>query len=158
MTKNDSQLGLLHRLSSYHRRAVLESSECGCFFCISRFDPKDIPDWADGGMTAHCPNCGIDSVLPGSVVPVDIAVLERMNERWFCEPVDRETAKQIDESVLGKNSGDATATSENSAGEGCAQGPSSPESEQDKHSKSVQKRLNVQQGKPLDHVPEKDHG
>lgn len=86
--RDDTRLGLIHRLSAHHRAAVLESERCGCFFCLRTFAPSAIANWADGGRTANCPYCDIDAVLPGSVVPIDDALLSAMCERWFCTPVE----------------------------------------------------------------------
>ncbi len=99
MRKDTSYLKLLHGLSIAHRDAVLGSEICGCFFCIREFPSADITDWTDNGRTALCPNCDIDSVLPGSIVHIDTKMLAQMNERWFCEPVDSETAAAIDAAV-----------------------------------------------------------
>ena len=84
----------LHKLSSFHRKAVLRASRIGCFFCLRFHKPGEIKEWIDHrqkmdayvyvttegkmrfrpnapkgahpkeGQTALCPHCGIDSVLP----------------------------------------------------------------------------------------------
>jgi hypothetical protein len=74
---------------------LLERSDrAGCFYCQALFDPKEIMDWIDGrqvetgdtadGVTALCPRCGIDSVLP-SAAPITLTkdLLSEMNAHWF---------------------------------------------------------------------------
>jgi hypothetical protein len=55
-----------HRHSSSHRDEIAASDLCGCFHCRKTFLPSEIRDWIterDGGATARCPRCGIDSVI-----------------------------------------------------------------------------------------------
>lgn len=82
---------LVWRHSSYHRRELLQSEVCGCFFCLERFLPTTIEKWTDPddsnerlGQTAICSNCGIDSVI-GSASGFEITddLLERMNKAYF---------------------------------------------------------------------------
>ena len=64
----------LHRLSSDNRALLGRSSRAGCFYCCAVFSPAEVTDWIDGpqlqtgstedGVTALCPRCGIDSVIP----------------------------------------------------------------------------------------------
>lgn len=60
------QLQLLHKHSIYHRQQILASQVCGCFYCETMLVPSDIKEWTDNTLTAMCPKCGIDSVLPDS--------------------------------------------------------------------------------------------
>ena len=70
-------------MSRRNRAAVTAAKECGCYFCLRSFPATDVVEWADlDEMTALCPNCGIDSVLPGVT---DADALAAANERWFCE-------------------------------------------------------------------------
>lgn len=74
-----------HKLSSKHGQAVKASKQCGCFFCLSTFDPKHIYEWIDSGDTALCPVCGIDSVLPENDLceATNLEFLTEMKEYWF---------------------------------------------------------------------------
>ena len=78
-----------HKFSSKHKNLVLDSGICGCFCCITMFPPAKVEKWIDedergDGMTAMCPNCGIDAVLPSNCgYPVTLAFLERMAHVWF---------------------------------------------------------------------------
>ncbi len=73
---------IAHRASSYHRKAVEASAQCGCFCCECLFAPSEIKEWIDGGQTALCPRCGIDAVL-GSPWSVSPDFLAAMRKHWF---------------------------------------------------------------------------
>lgn len=81
----------LHQHSSRHRAAVERSELCGCFYCRSVFPPNEITEWIGGandnlddGVTALCPRCGIDSVLPsGAGIVITPELLADMNRYWF---------------------------------------------------------------------------
>jgi hypothetical protein len=75
--------------SMMHRAAILRSDVCGCYYCLNRFAPAEIAEWADAdqhgvGQTALCPRCGIDSVVgsAGGPPPSD-EVLRAMHARAF---------------------------------------------------------------------------
>jgi hypothetical protein len=73
-----------HKLSSLHRGAIQASKVCGCFYCLSTFNPEFIKEWTDSNRTALCPKCGIDSVLPESDMYIlDFEFLHQMYEVWF---------------------------------------------------------------------------
>jgi len=72
-----------HEHSSYHLEAVMESETCGCFCCCRIYSPTEIYEWCDGGQTALCPKCGIDSVLPDKLVSFDKEFLKKMEQHWF---------------------------------------------------------------------------
>jgi hypothetical protein len=84
----------IHRYRLRNRELLGKSDHAGCFYCQSVFDPKLISDWTDrrqletgdteGGETALCPKCGIDSVLPSSA-PIILSkdLLAEMNAYWF---------------------------------------------------------------------------
>jgi hypothetical protein len=73
-----------HTHCSKHRVELLKSESCGCFYCGKMFRASEITDWVDGGQTALCPKCGIDSVI-GSAAGLAITkeFLDEMHERWF---------------------------------------------------------------------------
>lgn len=73
-----------HEHSSNHRSKLSESSFAGCFYCESIFSPSEVKEWIDGGETALCPKCGIDSVIGDrSGFPITAKFLSAMNRRWF---------------------------------------------------------------------------
>jgi hypothetical protein len=77
-----------HEHSSYHREEVVRSETCGCFYCLSVFQPSEIEEWIDEkdgiGQTAICPKCSIDSVIGSSSgFPITQEFLEKMHQYWF---------------------------------------------------------------------------
>ncbi len=85
MAKPNTDLKEAHSHCSRHKAQVRSSHVCGCFYCLNTFPPSDIKDWIDGGETALCPSCGIDSVIGlKSGYPItDPEFLRRMYDRWF---------------------------------------------------------------------------
>ena len=91
----------LHRLSSFHRRAVLAAKLVGCFCCLRIFDPKEIKNGCDvraksiffskkdqknqEWKTACCPYCMVDSILPDRTFGFRLTkkLLVAMEARWF---------------------------------------------------------------------------
>lgn len=65
---------------SRHNSIHLESGECGCYFCLRTFAVDEIEDWKDEGLTALCPHCDMDTILPGVI---DEDTLIEMCKRWF---------------------------------------------------------------------------
>ena len=47
------------------------------------FDVREIDEWIDGGQTALCPHCGIDSVLPVIDGQPDVVFLWARHRYWF---------------------------------------------------------------------------
>jgi NAD-dependent SIR2 family protein deacetylase len=81
---SEDALKQAHRRSAHHREELLRSAVCGCFHCRRTFPPAEVSEWTDGGQTALCPRCGIDSVLgDASGLALDARFLGAMHERWF---------------------------------------------------------------------------
>ena len=85
-------LDKIHDQCGWHEEAILRSTNCGCFYCLSIFPPDEIKDWINEsencprgpGKTAICPNCGIDSVLPDTIdYELTKEFLEMMQEKFF---------------------------------------------------------------------------
>ena len=71
---------------SFNNVEELDRTEmCGCYFCIRIFPVSEVTDFVDNGITALCPNCDIDAILPGVT---SIPFLEAACERWFTGEVD----------------------------------------------------------------------
>jgi|tagenome__1003787_1003787.scaffolds.fasta_scaffold20176657_2 hypothetical protein len=73
---------------SFQNRAEIEASEnCFCFYCRESFAGRDVTYWIpdDGGDTAVCPLCPVDSVIgSASGLPVDDAeFLAAMHSYWI---------------------------------------------------------------------------
>mgnify|MGYP003377894986 CR=1 FL=1 len=78
-----------HKFCSNNRESILKSKECGCFYCLELFSPKEIVFWRsykDGvGESALCPRCRINSVIGDADLKFDISFLESMQKYWFLE-------------------------------------------------------------------------
>ncbi len=84
----------LHPFCKNNRALLQESTRAGCFYCQALFAPAEISDWVDGlqretgstddGVTALCPRCGIDAVLPNAI-PTELTakLLADMHAHWF---------------------------------------------------------------------------
>ena len=78
-----------HQYSSIHRKQILDSDICGCFYCCETFKPSSIDEWVDEddngiGQTAMCPRCGIGSVIGDkSGVNLSKEFLKGMYQVWF---------------------------------------------------------------------------
>lgn len=76
----------VHKACSQNIDAVRKSKLCGCFYCLNVYPASDVLEWIedDGGNTAICPKCGIDSVFPDvSGIPLDPEFLATMKKWWF---------------------------------------------------------------------------
>jgi hypothetical protein len=91
---NRADLEGIQKHSIRHRERIERSVQCGCFYCLATFSPAEITDWVDlpngeederRGVTALCPHCGIDAVLPDNVpgAPLSAELLETMKKHWF---------------------------------------------------------------------------
>ncbi len=78
-----------HKHSIFNKEEILQSSLCGCFYCMQNFNPNEIEDWVDDdnpkGQTPLCPKCGIDAVIgDNSSFPInDEIFLKEMYAFWF---------------------------------------------------------------------------
>jgi len=81
------ELKLAHRHTNNHRRQIEASEACGCFYCLAIFAADEITDWIgepQGGETACCPRCAVDSVLgSASGFPITREFLHAMRSYWF---------------------------------------------------------------------------
>jgi hypothetical protein len=92
--RNRADFESVHRYSSNNRSLLASSKLAGCFYCGAIYDASGVKDWVDGGhtesgelddgVTALCPRCGIDSVLPDAApIILDGNLLAEMREHWF---------------------------------------------------------------------------
>ncbi len=70
------------RLSYKNRITLAQCDEAACYHCMRHFLSAELKRWTDGGQTALCPHCGMDSVLPGPVPPDEL----RLAHAWGFEP------------------------------------------------------------------------
>ena len=74
---------MLHTRCSNKRGALLDSRQCGCFFCLKIYDPVNITNWLND-ETALCPYCNVDAVIPESDdYLLEDSLLLAMKEYWF---------------------------------------------------------------------------
>lgn len=71
------------KLSYKNKQSILNSNNCGCFYCLSIFSKDQIKFWIDDNNTAVCPKCNVDSVLGDSVCEINIDFLEKANNIAF---------------------------------------------------------------------------
>lgn len=85
----EPKLYQLHKSSFQNKEACEKASICGCFHCLQVFPSSEIKNWheekrAEGGFTALCPYCGIDSVIPHSKEKsFDVQILKEMQKEFF---------------------------------------------------------------------------
>lgn len=76
-----------------HRELVLASKRWGCCYCLAIFSPGEIREWIpeprpkgkrlERAVTALCPRCGIDIVLPEAAgFPLTRSFLGAMQAYW----------------------------------------------------------------------------
>lgn len=72
------------KYSINNKKQLQNSKIAGCYYCCEIFPVSKITDWTDGGSTAFCPFCSIDSVL-GDLSPYKIEkeVLIELKKYWF---------------------------------------------------------------------------
>lgn len=77
----------LHKYSFQNEKLLKEVKQCACFYCGDRFNVSDIKQWIEdkSKITAQCPNCSIDSVIPAVIDGNEItdADLKNMYDYWF---------------------------------------------------------------------------
>lgn len=76
----DIQLAKLHEKSSLHLVEMRLNKSASCFFCLRDTATQNINEWTDCGLTARCPYCHIDAMLPGEY---DKNVLEQLHQYSF---------------------------------------------------------------------------
>lgn len=72
----------LSKHSIKNKKIIENSKYCACYYCLSKFDPKEIKNWTDNKETALCPKCNVDSVIADKD-PIDSCFLEKANKYWF---------------------------------------------------------------------------
>ena len=94
MCLNRADFESVYKFSARNRELLAQSEGAGCFHCRAVFSPSEIKDWVDGrqddtgdldeGVTALCPHCGIDAVLP-SAAPIRLnqVLLAEMHDHFF---------------------------------------------------------------------------
>ena len=83
-----SVLKLAHDDCRHNADYLEKSATCGCFYCCEVFTPREIMEYIHSGMTAVCPKCGINSVIPGSWFRGNLDFLYEMHNHWFRKETD----------------------------------------------------------------------
>ena len=84
MSEKKIDLEAVHKASFKNRESIEKSEKCACFFCGKVFSPSEIEDWTDGGKTALCPFCNVDSVIgDGAVYPLTEELLNSLHKYSF---------------------------------------------------------------------------
>ena len=77
----------IYKLSFENEKILKDGKRCVCVYCFNRFDVSEIKDWIEDTnvLTAQCPHCQIDSVIPEVVDGEKITDedLRKMKESWF---------------------------------------------------------------------------
>jgi hypothetical protein len=84
-----------HHHCTNNREELFASDVCGCFYCLNIYNPAEITDWIDGGKTAICAHCPVDSVIAAkSGYPITKEFLQQMFDRWFGEAYSMEEVRE----------------------------------------------------------------
>lgn len=72
----EDQMKEAHKHCIYNKEELEKSTVVACFHCISIWGEEDlhpclVVDYCDGGQTALCPKCGIDSLI-GNASGIDL--------------------------------------------------------------------------------------
>ena len=70
----------LWNLCTHNRELLEQENNASCFYCFQVYSPETITTWTDEQQTAICPECSIDSVLPGEFSQI---LLSKMHAEWF---------------------------------------------------------------------------
>jgi len=83
----ESLLRHAHKRTFRNEQTLSASTDAGCFYCCETYPASQVTDWVSerqGGRTAICPRCGIDSVLGSSAgIPLTPEFLRAMEQYWF---------------------------------------------------------------------------
>lgn len=83
----EEMLNKIYEHCSNNKEEILNANKCGCFNCMTIFEPKEVVEWIEfskGEFTAFCPYCAIDSVIAESdEYTLSLDLLKKMHERWF---------------------------------------------------------------------------
>jgi len=63
-----------------NKDAISATKICSCYHCCITFEVSEIKDWTDNHLTAICPKCNVDAVLP---LMVEEDHLKKIQEYWY---------------------------------------------------------------------------
>lgn len=70
------------KLSFKNKDKIANSSQVSCYYCCRTYSADDIKEWVDDGLTAICPYCSVDSVIPDDV-GLTAEEKEKLHKHWF---------------------------------------------------------------------------
>lgn len=88
-----ADLESIWRYCTHHRDLIVRSDQAGCFHRGAIFPATEITEWIDeqpakpsgtvtaDGVTALCPRCGMDAVLPSATVTISTDLLVQITGR-----------------------------------------------------------------------------
>ena len=69
---------------SFHNKTSLqEAGKVACYNCCEKFNFEKVKDFTDNGLTAICPECGVDSLIPDQDGDLSNEFLKECSEYWF---------------------------------------------------------------------------
>lgn len=51
-------------LSFKNAHLIDDDTDCSCYYCCTSYKGSEITEYFDDGLTAMCPRCRVDAVLP----------------------------------------------------------------------------------------------
>lgn len=85
LTKDQIQTYQMLCVNNYY--AIRSDITASCFCCLRTFPVESIRKWVDGGTTALCPHCHMDTVLPVSA----LCAICRSKDGTLCTEADKGT-------------------------------------------------------------------
>lgn len=71
-----------YTLRSFKNRESLdEHAQCSCYSCQQVIEVTKVTSYVDGGLTAICPECRVDALLPGRMSPSELAFIHHLFTR-----------------------------------------------------------------------------
>ena len=82
--RQDKRYEEIYKHSCRNHAELKQSLKCGCFSCGRIFDATEVEDYIDGGETALCPYCDVESVVgDASGIELNLIVLNELNKMYF---------------------------------------------------------------------------
>jgi NAD-dependent SIR2 family protein deacetylase len=83
---SEKRLQRIYQHSRLNRPFMVPGSGCRCFHCLKEFAAEEVSRWTDGGETALCPRCGIDSVLSNNADELTDDLIRQLQATFFVGP------------------------------------------------------------------------
>jgi NAD-dependent SIR2 family protein deacetylase len=91
---SEKRLQRIYQHSRLNQQFMVPGAACRCFHCLQEFPTEEVSRWTDGGKTALCPRCGIDSVLSNNADELTDALIRRLQAIYFGGPSTKFTAEE----------------------------------------------------------------